>query len=102
MLTFLVAMMVVFFWRTSLPTRIVMGSILATLLFVTAGMLILDWDSHFESPHNSILYAICPPGLRSIVLKVKEKWQIGIGSSSRESVHTTTSSISTAVGSGGH
>jgi hypothetical protein len=91
--------MVVFFWNTSLPTRIVMGSILVVLFLVTAIMLMLDWNSHSDSPEKSILYTICPSGLRSVVLRVTERWQL---SSRSSSASVMTASTDTAVSSGRH
>ena len=83
MLTFLAALMIVFFWRTTLPTRIALGTILFVLIFTTVLLLWLDWNSHalaLESyeeaePERSTLYSICPPGLRMFLFGIKERWQ---------------------------
>lgn len=83
MLTFLAALMVVFFWHTSLATRIVLGIAVTTLLLVTTILLWLDWNNHSGShgpyepptPERSIIYKIIPPGLRNFVLGIPERWQ---------------------------
>lgn len=101
MLTFLAALMIVFFWHTSLITRAVLGSVLAILFFVTIVLLLLDWNSHSEAPEGSLLYGFCPPGLRSVMLNAKEKWQargiFRLKRRTRSSNVSFTSETSTAV-----
>ncbi|KAI0090331.1 hypothetical protein BDY19DRAFT_992535 [Irpex rosettiformis] len=83
MLTFLTSLMIVFFWRTSLATRISLGTMLTILISITVLLLWLDWNSHSSSPEpyeapdleRSILCSICPPGLRPFLFGVKERWQ---------------------------
>ncbi|KAI0093584.1 hypothetical protein BDY19DRAFT_989148 [Irpex rosettiformis] len=82
-LTFLASLMVVFFWRTNLATRISLGTILTILFSITTLLLWFDWNSHSSSPEpyetpdldRSILCSICPPGLRPFLFGVKERWQ---------------------------
>ncbi|KAI0806190.1 hypothetical protein BC629DRAFT_1590599 [Irpex lacteus] len=91
MLAFLVALMIVFFWHTSIATRVSLGTLVVILMATTVIMLWLDWNNHwgspeiFESrsleggsdpePQNTVLYRIIPPGLRQAVLGVRERWQ---------------------------
>ncbi|KAI0806194.1 hypothetical protein BC629DRAFT_1437671 [Irpex lacteus] len=81
MLTFLGALMIVFFWHTSIVTRVLMGTVTVILLVVTAVLLWLDWNNHSanEDGHagrqGTILYYLCPSGLRQTLLNVREKWQ---------------------------
>ncbi|KAI0346505.1 hypothetical protein BDW22DRAFT_765350 [Trametopsis cervina] len=76
MLTFLVALMIVFFWQTSLATRVSLGAVLVFMFSLTAILLWLDWESHKEFPWKSMLYRICPSGLCTTVLHVRESWQV--------------------------
>ncbi|KAI0703727.1 hypothetical protein BC835DRAFT_1410463 [Cytidiella melzeri] len=97
MLTFLGALMIVFFWHTSIATRVSMGCIMGILFFVTVVLLWLDWEAHSDSRERSILYAICPSGLRSTMLGAKERWQargfFRLRSSSGSSVSDTSTMI---------
>lgn len=76
MLVFLFAMMVVFFWQTDLATRLSLGLVLLILLSITVLLLWLDWGTHKpDERERSMLYSLCPSGLRNLILGVKEKWQ---------------------------
>ena len=108
MLTFLTALMIVFFWRTTLPTRIVLGTILAILISTTVLLLWLDWNSHASAPESyeepdperSILCSICPPGLRPFLFGIKERWQAkGFFKLKKRKRSSSTSVMSTDSGS---
>ncbi|KAI0703722.1 hypothetical protein BC835DRAFT_1410458 [Cytidiella melzeri] len=102
MLTFLGALMIVFFWHTSVATRVSLGCILGILFFVTAILLWLDWEAHWDSREGSILYAICPSGLKNTVLNAKERWQTSGGfrlKKRKSSSGSSVSDVSTVVNS---
>ncbi|KAI0703725.1 hypothetical protein BC835DRAFT_897509 [Cytidiella melzeri] len=49
MLTFLGALMIMFFWHTSVATRVSLGCILGILFFVTTVLLRLGWEARSDS-----------------------------------------------------
>lgn len=83
MLTFLAALMIVFFWNTTVVTRALMGVAVSILLAVTAVLLWLDWDDHagmhgpYENEQPYKLPSIQNWGLKSIfwVISTRRGWK---------------------------
>ncbi len=83
MLTFLAALMIVFFWNTTIITRVLMGIAVSILLAVTAALLWLDWDDHagmhgpYETPSPCKVSLIHGWGLKSIlrVIDAQRGWK---------------------------
>lgn len=71
MLTFMLALIYVFFAKTSTVVRVFM-SILLFFMGAIAGMLLyLDWERNEDSPESTMIYWLCPKPLRRVILRLK-------------------------------
>lgn len=90
MLTFLAAMMVVFFFHTSPATIIVVGTVLCLLLGMTVSLVWLDWEGHSEYHEQSISY--------SSILGAKAPWKYRLDLKFRRMARSTNASTGSSDG----